>query len=149
MKPSDGTVHHVTDADAVATLYAATVARGGGLDLLFVNAGVSLDQSPVESSDPQAFEETMRVNLFGAYHCARLAVPRHARAARPWSRCAARALRLSLGEEAAAKRPLGNPVVTLSDPRPTPPAAAKTRRNKLSQPLPRGRRQSTWTWWRL
>jgi 3-oxoacyl-[acyl-carrier protein] reductase len=69
----------VTDADAVAALYAATVARGGGLDLLFVNAGVSLDQSPVESSDPQAFEETMRVNLFGAYHCARLAVP-HMRA---------------------------------------------------------------------
>jgi 3-oxoacyl-[acyl-carrier protein] reductase len=51
----------------------------GGIDVLFVNAGVSLDQSPVESSDPQAFEETMRVNLFGAYHCARLAVP-HMRA---------------------------------------------------------------------
>ncbi len=65
----------VTDAAAVAALLQATVARAGGLDLLFVNAGVSLDQRPVESSDPAAFEETMRVNLFGAYHCARLAVP--------------------------------------------------------------------------
>ena len=38
----------VTDAAAVAALLQATVARAGGLDLLFVNAGVSLDQRPVE-----------------------------------------------------------------------------------------------------
>jgi 3-oxoacyl-[acyl-carrier protein] reductase len=72
-------VTDVTDAGSVAALYAATVARAGGIDLLFINAGVSLDQRPVETSDPAAFEETMRVNLFGVYHCARLAVP-HLRA---------------------------------------------------------------------
>lgn len=74
-----GQATDVTDAADVAALYALTVARTGGLDLLFVNAGVSLDQRPVETSNPDAFEETMRVNLFGAYHCARLAVP-HLRA---------------------------------------------------------------------
>jgi 3-oxoacyl-[acyl-carrier protein] reductase len=69
----------VTDAAQVAALYAETARREGGFDLLFVNAGVSLDQRPVEQSDPAAFEATMRVNLFGAYHCARLAIP-HMRA---------------------------------------------------------------------
>jgi 3-oxoacyl-[acyl-carrier protein] reductase len=69
----------VADPDAVATLYEAAVAEAGGLDLLFANAGVSLDQRPVETSDPAAFEETFRANLFGAYHCARLAIP-HMRA---------------------------------------------------------------------
>lgn len=69
----------VTQADQVGALYAETVARAGGLDLLFVNAGVSLDQRPVETSDPVAFERTFQANLFGAYHCARLAIP-HMRA---------------------------------------------------------------------
>jgi 3-oxoacyl-[acyl-carrier protein] reductase len=69
----------VGEADQVAALYEHTVSRAGGIDLLFVNAGVSLDQRPVEQSDPLAFEATMRVNLFGAYHCARLAIP-HLRA---------------------------------------------------------------------
>jgi 3-oxoacyl-[acyl-carrier protein] reductase len=62
----------VTRAEEVSALYDAT----GGIDLLFVNAGVSLDQRPVETSDPAAFEATMQANLFGAYHCARLAIPR-------------------------------------------------------------------------
>lgn len=65
----------VTDAASVAALYAAAAARHGGIDLLFVNAGVSLDQRKVEESDPSAFVATLNVNLVGAYHCARLAVP--------------------------------------------------------------------------
>lgn len=69
----------VAEAAQVTELYEHSVARAGGIDLLFANAGVSLDQKPVEGSDPAAFETTMRVNLFGAYHCARLAIP-HMRA---------------------------------------------------------------------
>lgn len=69
----------VTRPGQVAALYDETVARTGGLDLLFVNAGVSLDQRPVETSDPDAFETTFQANLYGAYHCARLAIP-HMRA---------------------------------------------------------------------
>ena len=69
----------VTDAAAVARMFEATVLLAGGLDRLFVNAGVSLDQSPVEHSDPVAFVQTLNVNLTGAYHCARLAIP-HLRA---------------------------------------------------------------------
>lgn len=69
----------VTDPAAVAGLYRAVAARAGGLDLVFINAGVSLDQRRVEASDPALFERTLQVNLFGAYHCARLAIP-HLRA---------------------------------------------------------------------
>lgn len=69
----------VTDPAEVAALFARTVERAGGLDMLLVNAGVSLDQRPVETSDPDAFVRTIAVNLTGAYHCARLAIP-HMRA---------------------------------------------------------------------
>lgn len=69
----------VTRADDVARLFEGVVARTGGLDLLVVNAGVSLDQRPVADSDPDAFVRTIEVNLTGAYHCTRLAVP-HMRA---------------------------------------------------------------------
>lgn len=47
----------------------------GGLDILVVNAGVSLDQARVEESDPDKLRQTFEVNLFGAYHCIRLAIP--------------------------------------------------------------------------
>lgn len=64
----------VTDPASLARLYAAATAQAGGIDLLFVNAGISLDQRKVEDSDPAAFLETIQVNLVGAYHCARLAI---------------------------------------------------------------------------
>jgi 3-oxoacyl-[acyl-carrier protein] reductase len=65
----------VTRAEEVSRVYEATVAEAGGIDLLVVNAGVSLDQRPVAESDPDAFLRTIEVNLVGAYHCARLAIP--------------------------------------------------------------------------
>lgn len=69
----------VADAESVSELYARTADAFGGLDLLFANAGVSLDKRRVEESDPQAFVRTLEVNVVGAYHCARLAIP-HLRA---------------------------------------------------------------------
>jgi 3-oxoacyl-[acyl-carrier protein] reductase len=69
----------VTRADQVGRLYARVMEEAGGLDLLVVNAGVSLDQRPVAESDPDDFARTLEVNVTGAYHCARLAIP-HLRA---------------------------------------------------------------------
>ena len=69
----------VTDAASVEALYAQAAARAGGLDIVFINAGVSLDHAAVAESDPGLFERTLQVNLVGAYHCARLAIP-HLRA---------------------------------------------------------------------
>jgi len=73
------TTADVAQEDEVARLYETVAAEAGGLDLLVINAGVSLDQRPVAESDPAAFIRTIEVNLVGAYHCARLAIP-HMRA---------------------------------------------------------------------
>jgi len=65
----------VTDAASVTRMLATTIERAGGLDILVINAGVSLDRRTVEQSDPDRWRQTLEVNLFGAYHCARLAIP--------------------------------------------------------------------------
>jgi 3-oxoacyl-[acyl-carrier protein] reductase len=60
----------------VENMVNATVKTFGGLDILLVNAGVGdLTVAPVEESDPAAWEQTVRVNLFGPYYCARAAIP--------------------------------------------------------------------------
>lgn len=65
----------VARAEDVARVYERTVAEAGGIDILVVNAGVSLDQRRIEDSDPADFLRTIEVNLVGAYHGARLAIP--------------------------------------------------------------------------
>ena len=65
----------VTRPDQVEAMVAATCAAFGGLDLLVANAGVEGVRAPVERADPDAWRHTLEVNLFGAFHCARAAVP--------------------------------------------------------------------------
>ena len=65
----------VIDAGAVARRFETMVMQAGGLHLLFVNAGIGLDQRLVEHSDAEAFVQTLNVNLTGTCHCARLAIP--------------------------------------------------------------------------
>ena len=65
----------MTDAGSVSRALDATSERAGGVDILVVNAGVSLDPGTVEQSDPDRWRQTIEVNLFGAYHCSRLAIP--------------------------------------------------------------------------
>jgi 3-oxoacyl-[acyl-carrier protein] reductase len=61
---------------SVENMVDATVKAFGGLDILVVNAGVSnLTFGPVDESDPKAWEDTIQINLVGAYYCARAAVP--------------------------------------------------------------------------
>jgi 3-oxoacyl-[acyl-carrier protein] reductase len=52
-----------------------TAETAGGLDILFVNHGVSLEYVDVEHSSVDAWLKTLEVNFIGAYHCARLAIP--------------------------------------------------------------------------
>lgn len=65
----------VTDAEQVRALLAQGVAHFGGLDIVVINAGVSLDRRPISESEPDDWLRTFEVNVHGAYHCARLAVP--------------------------------------------------------------------------
>src|SRR5690606_3575855 len=59
----------------VEQMVAQTAEHFGGLDILVINAGVDLDKQTVEESVPADWEQTLAINLTGAYHCAKAAIP--------------------------------------------------------------------------
>ena len=65
----------VADPASVQEAVDETAARFGGLDILVINAGVSPGRSEVAESDPARWSQTIAINLTGAYHCARAAIP--------------------------------------------------------------------------
>jgi len=70
----------VSDHDAAGRLVDAAVERFGGLDILVVNHGIWKRGGPVHEMTPEAWDETLRVNLRGAYsvchHAAKVMIPR-------------------------------------------------------------------------
>ena len=62
----------VGDRAQVETAIDSLVAELGGSDVLVANAGVAR-QLPIVGGDPDVFEQTLRVNLLGAYYCVRAA----------------------------------------------------------------------------
>lgn len=65
----------VTVPSAVRHLMDTVAVRFGGLDILVINAGGGATRQTVEDSDPEHWQNTLQVNLVGAYHCARAAIP--------------------------------------------------------------------------
>jgi 3-oxoacyl-[acyl-carrier protein] reductase len=65
----------VTDVAAVKRAVDQTAQAFGGLDLVLANAGVSPPPESLLESDPQVFQQTLQVNLFGVYGTLRAAVP--------------------------------------------------------------------------
>ena len=66
----------VTDYDAAVNAFGATVGEFGGVDIVVINAGGNLDHSrDVESGTPGQWTDTLQLNLVGAYHTARAAIP--------------------------------------------------------------------------
>ena len=65
----------VVQLDAVIGMVQQTVDAFGGLDILVINAGGNLDRATIEASDPAGWQATLDLNLTGAYHCAKAAVP--------------------------------------------------------------------------
>ena len=65
----------VTRPETVEHMVAIGVEHFGGLDILVLNAGINTAPGPVADSDPEAWRQTLEVNLVGAYHCARAAIP--------------------------------------------------------------------------
>jgi len=65
----------VADEDSVRESVEATVSAFDGLDCLVNNAGIAGPTAPVEEVDVEEFERTLRVNLTGAFVCAKHAAP--------------------------------------------------------------------------
>ena len=65
----------VREQQTVQALFDFAESELYGIDIAVLNAGVNVDHGPVESGDPAAWEETIRINLLGAYYCARAAIP--------------------------------------------------------------------------
>ncbi|MDR3096789.1 MAG: SDR family oxidoreductase [Paraburkholderia sp.] len=65
----------VADFASVERMVSETEQAFGGIDIVVINAGVGGGQQPVEASDPQTWRTTIEVNLIGAYHCAKAAMP--------------------------------------------------------------------------
>jgi len=63
----------VADPDSVETLFAATEARFGRLDLLFNNAGTGAPPGPIEDHSIDHWRRVVDVNLTGAFLCTRQA----------------------------------------------------------------------------
>ena len=68
--PTD--VQNETD---VKHLFTRTQETFGGHDILVINAGGNFSQGSVETSDSDGWEQTFRVNVFGAYYCMKAAIP--------------------------------------------------------------------------
>jgi glucose 1-dehydrogenase len=66
----------VSDAGQVARMFEALDAGLGGLDVLVNNAGVDGPRAVTWEADPAAWERVLRVDLLGAFHCAREAARR-------------------------------------------------------------------------
>ncbi|MFT4122629.1 MAG: 3-oxoacyl-ACP reductase [Microbacteriaceae bacterium] len=65
----------VTDEAAVDALFDAAVARYGGLDIAFNNAGISPpDDDSIETTELPAWERVQQVNLKSVYLCSRAAL---------------------------------------------------------------------------
>ena len=65
----------ITDPDQAAALVRRALDAFGGLDIVVANAGVSGTGDPVATGDTAAWRQVVEVNLFGAYHTIRAAIP--------------------------------------------------------------------------
>ncbi|MGZ4257358.1 MAG: glucose 1-dehydrogenase [Gaiellaceae bacterium] len=66
----------VADPESVEAMYAATVERYGGIDVLYNNAGIMpADDASVLETEPEAWDRVLGVNAKGVYLCCRHGIP--------------------------------------------------------------------------
>ncbi|HEV2951623.1 MAG TPA: glucose 1-dehydrogenase, partial [Actinomycetota bacterium] len=66
----------VADAESVQAMYAATVERYGGIDVLYNNAGISpADDDSILETDEEAWDRVQDVNTKGVYLCCKHGIP--------------------------------------------------------------------------
>jgi NAD(P)-dependent dehydrogenase (short-subunit alcohol dehydrogenase family) len=66
----------VADSASVEEMYAATVDRYGGIDVLYNNAGISpADDASILETDEEAWQRVQDVNLKGVFLCCKHGIP--------------------------------------------------------------------------
>jgi NAD(P)-dependent dehydrogenase (short-subunit alcohol dehydrogenase family) len=66
----------VTDPESVEAMYAVTVGRYGGIDVLYNNAGISPgDDASILETEVEAWQRVQDVNLKGVYLCCKYGIP--------------------------------------------------------------------------
>lgn len=65
----------VSDAEAVGRAAAESEARLGGIDILVNSAGITRPPTPFTAYPVQDWQDIMRVNLDGVFHCCRAVIP--------------------------------------------------------------------------
>ena len=68
-------ISDVSDFDAVSETISAFGSSRQSIDILFLNAGISVDREKLENSNPANWKKVINVNLTGAYYCAFAALP--------------------------------------------------------------------------
>ncbi len=66
----------IADAAAVADMFRTVDEQWGGIDFLVNNAGIDGPRAEAWEADPAQWERVLRINLFGAFYCAREALRR-------------------------------------------------------------------------
>jgi NAD(P)-dependent dehydrogenase (short-subunit alcohol dehydrogenase family) len=74
----------VSDSESVRAAVAACESELGPVDVLVNNAGIVNNIAPIESMSAEAWEQELRVNLSGAFHCIQATAP--GMAVRGWGR---------------------------------------------------------------
>jgi NAD(P)-dependent dehydrogenase (short-subunit alcohol dehydrogenase family) len=75
MAPAPPTIElDVTDLDACEAAVERVLDERGRLDIVWANAGIA-SGGPLQLTDPSAWQRTVEVNLVGAYHTVRAALP--------------------------------------------------------------------------
>jgi NAD(P)-dependent dehydrogenase (short-subunit alcohol dehydrogenase family) len=66
----------VAEPDSVRAMYAATVARYGGIDVLYNNAGISPpDDASILETEPDSWQRVQDVNTKGVFLCCKHGIP--------------------------------------------------------------------------
>ena len=68
-----GIVADISCPGDVTAMFDTIVARAGTLDLLVNNAGIGGPRAPLDEIEPEAWDETIAVNLNGMFYCMRAA----------------------------------------------------------------------------
>ena len=72
---AEALISDVSDFDSVSETICAFGSSRQSIDILFLNAGISVDRERLENSNPANWKKVIDVNLTGAYYCAFAALP--------------------------------------------------------------------------